>query len=146
MPRFGTGARAAGAGSTTLPSGSLYAGAAVSPRLREVGIFNTAAVAVAVKLVRLTTAGTQGAGLVEADQAVADAVAASAAFNTHTGAPTLGDDLGYRTALAAAVGSGVIWTFGADGIAIPVGTGNGIGIIIATGTGQILDWYLVFDE
>jgi len=53
----------------------------------------------------------------------------------------------YATAtLGAAAGAGIIWTFGERGILIPKGTGNGVGIVVATGTGQILDWYIIWDE
>jgi len=146
MGRYHAGTRSTGAGSTTLPVGSLYAAAAVAARVVEVGVFNTTSTAVAVKLVRLTTAGTQGTGLVESKDDGDQVAASSTAFDTHSSTPpTLGDDLGYRTALGAAVGAGVIWTMD-DGLRIPVGTGNGIGIIVATGTGQILDWYMVWDE
>jgi hypothetical protein len=66
--------------------------------------------------------------------------------NTHTVAPTL-VDMGYRTVLGAAIGSAIIWTFGGDvGMNAAVGTGNGIGIYIPTGTGQILDFYFLWNE
>lgn len=146
MPRFSAGTRSTGAGSTTLPVGSLYAAAAVGAKIREIGAFNTTAVAVPIKLVRLTSAGTQGAGLTEAEHDPDGAAASCTAFDTHSANPSLGDDLGYRAVLGAAVGSGVIWTFGDQGIRIPVGTGNGVGIIVATGTGQVLDWWVVWDE
>ena len=145
MARQSVGALSAGAGSTTLPLMSLYGAAANGGKLREVGIFNTTSVALAVALRRLTTAGTQGAGLTEAphDPAVPPLMTA---FNTHTGAPTLGADLGYRAVIGAVVGAGVIWTMGDNGIIIPVGTGNGIGVIIENGTGQICQIYFVWDE
>jgi hypothetical protein len=147
MARYSGGTRSTGAGSTTLPVGSIYGTANREGRLVEVGIFNTTATAVAIKLVRLTTAGTQGSGLVEARYGDVNSVAAGLTlFDTHSGAPTLGDDLGYRAPLGAAIGAGVIWTFGANGILVPAGTANGVGIIVATGTGQILDWYMVWDE
>lgn len=148
MGRYSGGTRSTGAGSTTLPVGSLYASASVGGRIREVGVFNTTTTAVAVKLVRLTTAGTQGSGLTEAphDKGIA-AAAACTLFDTHSSTgPTLGDDLGYRSVLGAAVGAGIVWTMGDVGLLVPVGTANGVGIIVATGTGQILDWYFVWDE
>jgi hypothetical protein len=126
--------------------GSLYAAAAAGARLRECGVYNTTTTAVAIKLVRLTTAGTQGAALTEAAHDQNFVAPQCTAFDTHTVAPTLGDDLGYRAPLGAAIGAGIIWTFGDSGLVIPEGTGNGIGIIVATGTGQILDWYMVWDE
>lgn len=146
MARYSAGTRSAGAGSTTLPIGSLYAAAGSGARLREVGIFNTTNTAVAVRLVRLTTQGTPGAGLTEAKHDPNSAAAAATAFDTHTAAPTLGDDLGYRAALGASIGSGIVWVFGDAGLVIPAGTANGVGIIVATGTGQVLDWYMVWDE
>lgn len=145
MARFTTGVLT-GAGSTTLPIVSLYSGGATSsPRLREVGVFNTTVTGLAIKLVRLTTAGTQGAGLVEAPH---DGISAAlgTAFTTHTVAPTLGSDLGYRATLGAAVGAGIIWTFGDVGLVIPAATTNGIGVIVENGTGQICQTYLVWDE
>src|SRR3990172_6804319 len=130
MARYSAGVRTA-AGSTTLPLISLY-----SP----------AATAVAVALFRLTSAGTQGAGLTEAKHSPISAAASCTAFTTHTVLPTLGDDLGYRAAVGAAVGAGVIWTFGDTGLEMPVGVANGIGVLVATGTGQVLDAYIVWDE
>jgi hypothetical protein len=68
------------------------------------------------------------------------------AANTHTVAPTL-VDMGFRTTLGAAVGSAFVWTFGGDvGLNCAVGTTNGLGIYIPTGTGQVLDFYFVWAE
>jgi len=146
MPRYSAGCKT-GAGSTTLPLISLYAAAAAVGKIREIGAFNTTSTAVDIKLVRLTTAGTQGAGLVEAKHDPLCSAANCSAFNTHSSTgPTLGDDLGYRASLGAAIGSGVIWTFGDTGLILPVGVANGVGIIIESGTGQILQAYIVWDE
>jgi hypothetical protein len=146
MGMYVAGARAAGAGSATLPIGSIYSSATVNPRLREVGIFNTTSTAVAIALCRMSTAGTQGAGLTEAGLDATAVGASVTAFNTHTVAPTL-VDLGYRTVLPAQVGAGIIWTFGGDvGITCAVGTGNGIGIYVPTGTGQVCDFYFAWSE
>lgn len=144
MGGYAAGARSAGAGSTTLPVGSLYASANVRAIIREIGIFNTTATAVAVKLARLTTAGTPGAGLTETPDNPAQPAATATAVDTHTVAPTA-VDLGRRAVLAGAIGAGVIWTF-EDGLYIPAGTANGVGILVATGTGQILDWYVAWEE
>jgi len=146
MARYSAGALAAGAGSTTLPSGSLYAIATASFKLRECGVYNTTATAVALKLSLLITAGTQGAGLVEAKQDDNAAAAACTAFNTHTVLPTLGSDLGYRCQLGAAVGSAMVWTFGDVGIRVPLTTINGVGVITENGTGQVIQFYFVWDE
>ena len=145
MARHSSGALSAGAGSTTLPLLSLYSIASRVARLREVGIFQTVGTVQALKLIRLGSAGTQGTGLVEADHN-ADSAADATAFNTHTVNPTLGDDLGYRTVLPATIGAGLIWTFGDEGIIIPAGTANGVGIIVENGTGQVIQGYFVWDE
>lgn len=146
MGMYVVGARAAGAGSSTLPCGSLYSIAGVNMRIREIGVTNTTSTAVAVALCRLSTAGTQGSGLTEQAMDGTSVTASCTAFNTHTVAPTLAD-LGYRTTLGAAVGSAFVWTFGGDtGLNANVGTGNGLGIYIPTGTGQVLDYYFVWAE
>lgn len=146
MPRHSVGARSTGAGSTTLPVGSLYAAAAAGAQLREIGVFLTTVTPVALKLTRMTTQGTPGSGLTEAAHNQNRVAPQCTAFDTHTIAPTLGDDLGYRATLGAAIGASAIWTFGDDGLVIPEGTANGIGIVVATGTGQVIDWYMVWDE
>ncbi len=146
MARYSIGALSAGAGSTTLPLLSIYSAAAVAPTVREVGVFNTTATGVAVKLVRLSTTGTQGAGLAAANKYNPDSAAASTSgFQTHTVAPTT-TDAGYRAQLGAAIGSGVIWTFGDLGIRLAVATTQGLGVMIENGTGQVCQIYFVFDE
>ena len=144
MARYSVGARTS-AGSTTLPIISLYSAAAQNPSIVEIGVTNTTATAVALKLCKLTTTGTQGTALTE--QVVDDFGATSAcqAFNTHTVGPTV-VDIGYNVTLGAAIGSGWIWTFGGAGLSFPIATTNGAGIIVATGTGQVVDAYLVWDE
>lgn len=147
MARFSTGVLTT-AGSTTLPIISLYGSATVTPQIVEVGIFNTTTTAVALKLVRLTTTGTQGTGLVEAplNPEINPPTALAAAFGTHTVAPTLGNDLGYRGILGAAVGSGLIWTFGGRGLSVTVAANAGVGVIVENGTGQACQAYIVWDE
>lgn len=145
MARHSVGARATGAGSSSLPLGSLYAGSGSGGQLRELGIFNTTATVAAVRLVRLVTLATVGTGLTEAAHNDNLALPECLAFDTHTGGTPIGADLGYRAAIGAAVGSGIVWTFGEDGIVIPKGVNNGIGIV-PVGTGTIYDWYAVWDE
>lgn len=145
MARFSAGAKTS-AGSTTLPLISLYNAAAVVGKIREIGVFNTTNTAVDVKLVALTSTGTQGAALTEAPHDSGSAAASCTAVNTHSIAPTLGNDLGYRASLGAAIGAGVIWTFGDTGIRVAAGTANGVGVIVENGTGQACQAYIVWDE
>jgi hypothetical protein len=147
MARYTVGGVATIAGTATLPLVSLYNTAAVNFRLREVHIFNTTATgSFVVALARLSTTGTQGAGLTEVALDSTSVAASCTAFAGHTVAPTLAD-LGYRKRMGAAVGDGVIWTFNNDvGVTAPLGTGNGVGLYVPTGTGQICDYVLVWDE
>lgn len=147
MARYTTGGVATIAGSATLPFVSLYNTAGVNFRLREVHVFNTTSTGgFVVALARLSTAGTQGAGLTEVGLDSTSVAASCTAFAGHTVAPTLAD-LGLRKRMGAAVGDGVIWTFNDSvGITAPLGTGNGIGLYVPTGTGQVCDYVLIWDE
>ena len=145
MARYSAGALTS-AGSTVLPLISLYAAAGSGGALRGVGLTNTTSTEVKLKLVRLTTTGTQGAGLTEGKANPNSPAAACTAFNTHSANPTLGDDLGYRWNLGAAVGAGIIESFGDTGLVISAGAANGIGVIAESGTSQPLEAYLVWDE
>ncbi len=150
MARFMAGVRST-AGTAARPMMSLYSPAASTGRLREVGCFNTTATALEIFLTRLTDTGTQGAGLTESQYDPKGPPALCTAFTTHSADATYGDDLGYRAVLGAAVGSGVIWTFGENGLQIGLPDAvelvtNGIGISLETGTGQICQTYFVWDE
>ena len=146
MGRFSAGVKTS-AGSTTLPLISVYGITSRGGWLREVGLFNTTTTAVDVKLIRLTSAGTPGSGITEGKHDPDGPDAQLTAFTTHSSTPpSAGDDLGYRASIGAAIGAGVIWTFGDTGIKIPTGTANGIGVVIENGTGQALQAYLVWDE
>ena len=124
---------------------SLYATTAVRPQIREIGVFNTTAVAVAVGIVRATTAGTQGAGLTEVCDSDLSHVVIATAFNTHTVAPTV-SAASRQTSLGAAIGSGVIWTWGPGEFILTNAVTDGVVINCPTGTGQILDFYIVWEE
>jgi hypothetical protein len=124
---------------------SVFAIAAKGFRLREVGVSNTTAVAVAVALVRFTNATGVGAGLTEVAWDPVEGTPQITAFAGHTADGAVGSPVRYFT-LGAVVGAGVIWTFSFSGLVIPVGTANGIGIICPVGTGQILDYYFDFEE
>ena len=145
MPRYSAGVTSATAGTAARPVMSLYSAAAIGSKLREIGLFNTTTTSAIFRLVRLTAQGTPGAGLTEGKHDPDSAAAACTAFDSHTVDATVGDDLGYSGGLGAAIGSGIIWTFGDSGLRIPVGTANGIGVL-PVGTGQIVRVYFVWDE
>jgi hypothetical protein len=146
LARFSGSWRSNGAGSTTLPLGSLYAPAGNRLILREVHAFNTTDTAVAIHLRAFTATGTQGSGQTEIEYDNTGPTPTGTLFDTHTVTPTITAGAYASATLAAATGAGVIWEFGDAGIYIPAGTGNGAGVLIATGTGQILDLTFVWDE
>jgi hypothetical protein len=135
------------AGSTTLPIISLYGGTTVRPRIREIHLFNTTTTAVFLKVVRVTTTGTQGTALTEVSMIQEDPAAIATAFNTHSVAPTVTTGDIWRGSLGAAIGSGVILTFpDPGGLVIPPTANNGIAVIVSTGTGQAVDATIIWDE
>lgn len=124
---------------------SLYATTAVRPQIREIGVFNTTAVACSVAVNRATTTGTQGAGLTEVCTSDDSNTIVATAFNTHTADATLGGAI-RQTSLGAAIGSGVIWTWELGEFVIDNLTTAGVVISCPQGTGQHLDFYIVWME
>ena len=146
MARYSVGTRSAGTGSTTLATGSLFAAANNDVYVIEVGAFNTTTTEVSIALRRWTAVGTAGAGLTEIPWEPDTTAATATAFDTHTVTGTITGGFYTAATLGAAAGSGIVWTFGNKGIRIPKGTGNGLAIMPGTGSGQILDWYMIWDE
>lgn len=145
MARYSIAGRSTVAGTTLRAVASLFAVASRTMKLREVGVFNTTSTAVAVSLVRFTNATGVGAGLTEVAYDEAAPAPNGTGFAGHTADGAVGSAI-RQASLPAAVGGGVIWTFGDTGIIVAAGTANGVGIICPTGTGQILDFYLDWDE
>lgn len=124
---------------------SLYATAAVKPAIREVHVFNTTTTACAVGLARATATGTQGAGLTEVGLDDDTKTIVCTGFNTHTADATVGACI-VQASLGAAVGAGIIWTFGDRGVVLDNATTSGLVIVCPTGTGQHLDFAIIWDE
>jgi hypothetical protein len=147
LARYSAAWRTTGAGSATLPMGSLYAQATGALWVVEIGVTNTTTTAFECSLKRLSTAGTQGsAQTVVYEENDVNVTTKGDPRDTHTGAPTLVAGESRRAAIGASIGSGIIWTFGGRGLFIPSGTANGIGIMPMTGTGQISDIYFSWDS
>src|SRR5262245_48942103 len=145
MARFMAGVKT-GANSTLLPSLTMRSGTTNKGTLREAGLFNTTNTAADYSLQRLSTAGTSSA--VTARQYDEDSTAGCTAARDYTSTgPTL-VEAGYRASLGAAIGAGVIWTFGDTGIRVKpaASSANGAGIVVDNGTGQAIQAYLVWDE
>ena len=142
--RHSIAGRATVVGTSARAMASLFATATVGAKVREIGISNTTAVALAAALARFTNATGVGAGLTEFDYDPANP-AICTGFAGHTADGAIGQ-IGYQASIGAAIGMGMVWTFGDSGLLIPVGTANGIGVICPTGTGQICDYWIVWDE
>ena len=143
--RFAVAGRSTVAGTTVRAMASLYATAAKRPKILEIGVFNTTVTALAIAVVRFTNATGVGAGLTEVCLEDPVSVAIATGFAGHTADGAVGSPV-RQASLGAAVGSGVIFTFGGRGFEIPEGTANGVGIITPTGTGQICDYYIEWDD
>jgi hypothetical protein len=148
MARFSAAWRTTGAGSTTLPIGGLMSVTGCRPRLVEVGVFNTTTTACAVALRRVTAAGTSGSAQTVVYESDPSQTALATPKDTWTVAPTFATGNLRVASLGAAIGSGLIWTFGgpAGGLLIPNTTGDGIVLSVLTGTGQICDVSFTWDE
>src|SRR4030095_14125856 len=139
------GGRITTAATATLPARSLYPIANRPLYVVECGVFNTTATQTNVALGRFTTAGTPGAGFTELSEDP-EITPVGTLFDSHTStAPTLAGAI-VRGDLGAAIGAGIVWSFGSRGIVIPQGTGNGVGLYVPNGTGQIWDFYFAWDE
>lgn len=147
MARYSAGTRSTGAGSTTLPVAGLVTAANNDVYVVEIGVFNTTATETTCCVRKITTAGTAGSTVTSIPWDADSTASTALAKDTYTSTgPTLTAGLLANTILGAAKGSGVIWTFGGKGIRCPKGTANGLVILPSVGTGQILDWYIVWDE
>lgn len=130
---------ATGAGSTTLPQGSLYAPAGQDIwLLKAFANLQGSATGFTIALRRATSLGGTHAGEEELCLDDPAATPLGSTFNVDTGtAPTLtaGEIEVYH--FADAKGSAAIWTFGGRGLMIPAGTGNGVVIVPLAGTAAV---------
>lgn len=141
MARFTISGVTSAAPTSTNPGASLYAIANVPLKVYRVAVVNTSASSsFDVALTRLTTAATQGSGLTEnnLDGSASGITAQGTGFQSHTSTgPSLGGQI-ERFTLAAASGSGIVWTYDTDyPLIIPAGTANGLGILSPAGTPQV---------
>ena len=146
MARYSVAGRGTVVGTNVRAIASLYNTASGSFRIREISVANTTAVAVCVGVIRFSAATNVGTGLTEVQYDPADVPPLCTAFAGHTGDGTTAGGTIEQVSLGAAVGSGWVWTFGDMGLRATVGTANGVGIYIPTGTGQLLDFKICWDE
>ena len=136
---------ASGIGTTLQPSVSIFAPAGNGFRIRELACWNTTVTACVYKWSRITAVGTPGAGLTEMEWDEGSLAPTATAFDAHSGNATLGGTIEYMP-IGAAIGAGYYFTYGDSGIVVAAGTGNGVGLVLASGTGQILAYKIVWEE
>lgn len=137
---------ASGIGSTTLPCVSIYSPSGNGFVIRELAAWNTTTTACTYKWARLTTAGTPGSGITVNEWREDGLNPTATPFNAHTVGPTIGTTIEYMP-IGAAVGAGYYYTYyGSEGMVVAAGTGNGVGLVLVTGTGQLLAYKIVWEE
>lgn len=135
------------AGSTTLPLAALVGGTGARIRISEIGIFNTTAAAVNLVLCRLSTAGTPGTAATSRLTDQGDgATAIGALRNTYTSTAPTTTELGIGFPLGAAIGSGMVLTFPDDVLTIDKVANSGIGLLLESGTIQIVRLWMRWNE
>ena len=144
MPRCAVATRTT-AVCTATRGPSVYATTGVKPSIRKIEVYNTTATAVAVAVNRATATGTQGAALTEVPMSDDSHTVIATGFNTHTADATLGAAI-VQASLGAAIGSGIIWTWGPGEFTLDNATTAGVVISCPTGTGQHLDFSIEWDE
>lgn len=130
---------------TTARGPHLAATTAVRPVIREIGVTNTTTTAFYVAVARTTAIGTGGAALTEVgvddDSHVAIAIATGVPTADHTiSAPVR------QAAIGAAIGAGVVFTFGGNGLVLDNVATAGATIFISSGTGQHFQYWIEWTE
>lgn len=144
MAVFSAGMTAAGAGTTVRPVFGVLATATATPRLREVSMWNTTAVACTYRLVQVT-GGTPGATVTAYEHRQNGPPALCLAKQLWTADATVNSDTGYRMVLGAAIGSAAILTFPEWGVSCGLGATIALGLV-PVGTGQVCEVTMVWDE
>jgi hypothetical protein len=120
-------------------------------RVWEIGCFTETAVAGTIGLVRSTNAGTTPSGAVvpQAEDYSNTRACTVNCYTTYATEPTQASVYMRRAALAASIGSGVVWTF-PDGIVIPTGTdsatANGLMLRQLSAVAVTYSVYIVLEE
>lgn len=137
---------ASGVGTTARPCVSVYSPAGNGFVIRELAAWNTTTTACVYKWARLTAAGTPGAGLTEMEWDENGVSPTVTGFDAHSADATVGLTIEYMP-IGAAIGAGYYYTYYAGtGIVVAPGSANGVGLVLASGTGQILAYKIVWEE
>jgi hypothetical protein len=140
---------AAGRGVTNLPTAargpSVYCSADGGIRIREIGVFNTTTTAFCVGVGIATALGTVAGALTEYCEDDPGHTVLGIGNTSHSADATIAAVV-RQASVGAAIGAGVVFTFGDNGIYRPEGTGNGVVLTCPTGTAQFFDFYFCWDE
>ena len=145
MARYSIAGRSTVVGTTLRAGVSLFAVAATNGKIRQVSVSNTTSTAFVASLVRFTALTNVGADLTENEYDPDGPPPLCLGKAGHTGDGTVGTTI-EQASIGAAIGAGYVWTYGDTGLVIPIGTANGIGIACLSGTGQIFDYTIHWDE
>lgn len=115
--------------------------------LREIGVESTTAVSSQVALVKITARSSTGAtGLTEVPWSDDGQAPAGSVEHGNTADHTVATG-NIRTAhLPAAIGGGVIWTFGPDELRVRGGSGDGFALVLPGGSDAVINFYFDWEE
>lgn len=136
--------RATVVGTSLRSIATLYATSTFGARVREIGICNFAAVAATFALAEFGATTNRGTVKTAVNEDLNPTQCAVYDGHTADGA-SVGVPFRQIT-LPAAVGATMVWTFSEGGFQIPIGTANGLGIIVPSGTGQLVDFWFKWEE
>lgn len=114
--------------------------------LREVGITSTVAIESHVQLRRFTGAGTPGTAVDDVPWGQIAAASTTACTQIPSADHTPVAGFIRSDYLPAAIGAGIIWTFGGNGMCVAGGSGDGFYIALGSGTDRIISFYFDFEE
>jgi hypothetical protein len=140
---------AAGRGVTNLPTAArgpnLYCSADGGLRLREIGVTNTTTTAFCVGVGVATALGTVAGAATEYCEDDSGHTVLGIVNTSHSADATIAAVV-RQASVGAAIGAGVVFTFGDNGLYRPEGTANGVVLTCPTGTAQFFDFYFIWDE
>lgn len=130
---------------TSLRGPTLAVGAS-NLTLREVGVESTTAVSSTVALRIASALGTSGTALDEVPWADDRTAPLATTFQAPTADHTAVAGFIRIAALPAAIGGGVIWTFGPQELELAGGSGDGFFLALPSGSDAIINFYFDWEE
>lgn len=114
--------------------------------IREIGLFLNAATASSIQLIRPATLGTVSTSIVGQLVDPADAASSASMGTAWSVAPTVSTNVPLRKiTLPAAIGNGLIWTFGERELVVSVSSSLLVWNFGAS-AGSVLNGYMVWEE